>query len=776
MHRQQLEREPDYAAACEWWADLPDIWTPIGWKDHLFRFNVLWNGTILAWPDLNRRTQEWKGQGVQLTLFPSLSSAKPGGWWELPTFMQRDDGMVRQGWNDGPAPVLWSEWVSDGRLLREEIFGHVPNGKDVGTGIEPLFAWVRLSVQDACAALPLEKHCGFFLKINAPHFNRTMHIRGHWFDPVISRYPRPLTANPSAYSFKRGLRLLEPNGKVRLGLAPGQTCETSFEPHQIASTKPDPYFSDASAWLHIKMPAHVGRHVDLLIPMLPTDRKIFDRELALGYRGALAEASRYWRRKPATAARVSTPETGVNSTMAHSLKLAEIIAEKNPADGQYTLLTGSLSYADLWATPHSMACIMLLDTLGYHSVLERYLEIFRKEQGTIVAPGDCFKLHSGYLSSPKSLTSIDWISDHGALLYTIAEHALLSGNRAFIARWEEAILKACEFIQYARRLDAHDGVMGVLPPAVATDCGTKIQAAWSNGWVYKGLVTAARLLCRIGHPRAAEFGAEAEDFRAVFQEAYREKASRMPTWKDSRGRRHRFAPVSLSGDQPWETRHAFYLDGGPLFLVYAGLMEADDPLMKSTLLWFREGQPTTFLRHDSNAFQLPCLDHEMSSCEPCYSWNVFHSWQRGDRARFLEGMYSLFAGSVSRKTFVSCETRGGITGTLFSATLAICLARLAVVDDQIEEGALHLLRLVPRAWLRPDVETVFEKMPTEFGPVNLRFRLSEDERTMRVTYAAEFRVVPRRVLLHIPPLQDLKTVVVNGRKMGLARQPVPLPA
>jgi hypothetical protein len=758
--------EPNYETACGWWADLPEIWTPVGWKDHLFRFNVLWNGTILAQPDLNRRTEAWKGQGVQLAFAPL---ARPDDLERFtqkpPVFLTRDDGMVRQGWSDGAAPVLWTEWAQDGFLFRQEVFGHVPGGGDVATGVEPLFAWVRLSVHDACTELPLDARHGFLIKINAPHFRHTMSIRGHSFDAERSGYPRKLAAGSRSHSPAQGWRLLEPGGKVRLAVAPGQRGRLRFFPRARGGR---------DVFMHLALPGRAGAHVDLLVPMLPADRRTFEREMSLGYARALAEANRYWRRKPATAARVATPEPAVDETIRQSLRLAEVIAEKNPADGNRSMLSGSLCYANLWTTPHSMACVMLLDTMGHHSVVEKYLEIFRKEQGTVVAPGPSFRLHPGYLSSPKSLTSIDWLADHGALLYTIAEHALLSGDREFIGRWTEPVVRACEFIRYARGITSHPGIKGILPPAVATDRGTRIQGVWNDGWNYKGLTAAVKLLRQVGHPRAAEFAAEAADYRRAFGRALRARAAARPKWTDARGRRHPFVPAALSGDEPAETRHAFYLDAGPLFLVYAGLMDADDPLMKSTLLWFREGPQTRLLRRDSNCWQVPSLVHEMSSCEPCYSWNVFHSHRLGDRQNYLTAMYSLFAGSVSRQTCVSCETRGGITGTIFAAPLAAYLARLAVVDDQLNEDELHLLRLVPSAWLRRDRETVFERLPTEYGPVSLRWRLSRDGRTLHVKYAPRFRSAPRRVILHVPPVQGLAKVVINGRPASAALRRIAL--
>ena len=199
--------------------------------------------------------------------------------------------------------------------------------------------------------------------------------------------------------------------------------------------------------------------------------------------------------------------------------------------------------------------------------------------------------------------------------------------------------------------------------------------------------------------------------------------------------------------------------------VFSGLLPASDPLMRDTLAWFREGPQREYYRRDSLCWQVPMLDHEMSSCEPCYSWNVFHSRQLGNREKFLEGMYSLFAGSMSQQTRISCETRGGITGNVFAAPLAIYLARIALIDDECQANQLHLLRFAPLAWLKPGDEGIYDRVPTIYGPVSLRTRVSKDGTTLDVTYQAKFRVVPKKVVLLIPPMPGLKTVKVNGKKV-----------
>jgi hypothetical protein len=127
-------------------------------------------------------------------------------------------------------------------------------------------------------------------------------------------------------------------------------------------------------------------------------------------------------------------------------------------------------------------------------------------------------------------------------------------------------------------------------------------------------------------------------------------------------------------------------------------------------------------------------------------------------------MYSLFAGAFSQQTFTMCETRGGITAVT-SSQLALYLARLAVIDDQLRDDELHLLRLVPLAWLKEEPELCFTNIRTEFGPVSLRARLADSGRALQLSYTHEFVVPPKRVLLHVPPLGGLVRIVLNGEKL-----------
>ena len=163
---------------------------------------------------------------------------------------------------------------------------------------------------------------------------------------------------------------------------------------------------DKVAVLEIELDPQQAGPVDVLVPVVPCPRAIVEQECSLGYDRALAEADAYWRQVPATAARIDVPEQEITQAIRAYLKMAEVVAEKNPATGEYCSLTGAWVYADVWSTPNSMTYAMLLDPMGYHAQAERYLAIFKKRQGITVPPGKAFKPHPGYLGTPREYQAV----------------------------------------------------------------------------------------------------------------------------------------------------------------------------------------------------------------------------------------------------------------------------------------------------------------------------------------------------------------------------------
>lgn len=770
-------REINAALANEWWPPLRQVWTPIGWKDHLFRFNCFYNGLIAAEPSwilaIKNNVRPYEGLGTQLEFIPPDDYGQFYPPPRTPFFMhQRDLGLGEQGWHDSATPQLWTNWrLKQGLVVRQSVFAHVPGGVGVESATEPLYAWIRLSVEhvderSAPQSIP------FVIRIAKRHttpggvFNLRDGVVVH-VDPAQAPLRGPLQAEPNWSPDGRPVptRILAGDGNVRLATGPLPVGTVSF-----AETATKRVYD-----LTVTLPGKKGASVDLLMPMLTQPRADFDAELALGYDGALAESDAYWNETTERGARIEIPEPHMRQLLYRNQKFAEVIAEKSPDTGHYSFLSGSYAYDVLWATPSSMSHHMMLDLFGLHKTSLKYLELFRHNQGTVKPPGQAYEKHPGYFSTPAPLRSIDWTTDHGAIMTSIATHALMSGssrpgaNKAFVENWTEPMIKACEFIKDALKIENHDGVKGLMPPGVASDEGLETQAVWSQAWNYKGLALAVKMLRQIGHPRTEEFDEVREKFREAIVHAYRELMARAPKWTHPDGRKLPVPAADFTPRPPHTYQDAFLLDTGPMILVWAEVFPADDELMRSAVEFFRVGPNQQLFGVQSNSVSRAVLQHEISTCEPCYSWNIQHSWQLGDREKFLEGMYSMAIGGCSPQTFISSEHRHGIYSMMVTAAHATWCFRQSVVDDQLVEGELHLLRLMPTAWLESGFETVFENMPTVFGPITIKLTMP-DERTLQVEQSAKWRDLPKRVVLHIPPVAGIEQLTINGATHQVAGQ------
>jgi hypothetical protein len=747
-----------------WWVDPRNVWPPIGWKDHLFRFAVAYDGSLLCapagWlhkPDTQRYRQM---QNLQLTFTPSFDGNLPPLPKTYTKLFKADGGIGLQGWHeDKEAPVLWTDWpCQEGVVMRQEVFAHLRRGKAVETGVEPLYAWLRLSIPFVHPVNP-PRDFTFGIQLSQVYYDVGGDLKDSVFlaaNPPKAPFSTPLqsTSLPAIEGKNAGLRVLQ-NGMIRMLVLPGGDGEASLQ--ESTSTK-------GTYDLRVKLPARAGAHADLLVPMLPESVETLQAEADLGFGGALDEAELFWTEKPLTAARISVPEKYIEHALKRNVQFAEVIAEHNPETGDYSFLSGVYGYDALWTTPTSMVSHMFLDLLGYHDVVERHIEIYKKYQGTIKPPGPSYEMDPGYFSTPKTLTAIDWLSDHGAVLETISIHALITGKQSFLEEWLDTLLKGCDFVKRSCAKKNTGGVEGIMPPAVATDTTVPLQAIWSEAWTYKGLSTAVSLLKAIKHHRAAEFEAVADSFKQSFESSFSQRIPLEPSWTDPTGRKQQILPTNLI---PPPEHHAFddafLLDTGPLVLPWAGLFDAASPAMISFEEFFRVGPNNALRGPETGPITRAVLRHEISSCEVCYSWNIINSWRRGDRTLFLDGLYSLFLGGISPQTYINCEHRNAMYGTLFVAPTMTWALRQSVIDDKLTPGELHLLRLCPLAWIRSDEPSAFENMPTFFGVVNLRFGLSADSRTLQVTFAGKWRKKPSKTVLYCPPLQGVAHISVNGK-------------
>jgi len=767
--------------ASKYWPDQRSHWSPVSWKDHLYDFNIFYDGTILANPT---------GLGININVLPEdqifaselrvrLMTSNPCPQETVSSKSACDialmqllnpDGRHIDGWEQCKTPVYVIEHSVLGVpiVVKQKQFAHIPGGQPVRKGNEVLFLWVRFEVADIIEEINCLKEMYVCLSILAPSLIVGMGA----YNNITFNYGFGIPAYPAALHCE-GDKTLEKPCYVRHGspyqsnlfgaflygkrnrlAIPGKQKDISV---QFVRSQ---FFSPANKHLThivIKIPVKIGAKADFVYPFVPVEDYLIEKELSYGYDGALSEAEKFWASQLRTKTQIKMSELLLQGWMDNLPRLTAMIAHKLPEENWYGLPSGSYCYEAAWPTSLAMH-LYGLDFLGFGKEVEKYLEPYRMYQGQKKPASPYLEKHPGYFSTPQQLSAIDWITDHAAILWIAAEHAMLSRDTNFIKNWTLPIVKACQFICDAIDTKGHGHYEGILPPAISNDSGWCSQTVWNNAWHHKALKTASFFLKGINHPQADFFIEKAAEYRNRFREIFREVVKKSKKWKTADGTSIPLIPAVLSGGKGWELAHAFYLDTGPLVCVFGELFDADEEEMKAAIRWFREGPQWRIYRQFSSEWQPAVLDHEISSCEPCFSWNIFHSLQLEDREKFTMGLYSLFAAGASRQSFVSCETRNGVFGNCFSYGLALMLTRLCVIQEK--DNQLHLLKMAPIAFFEGK-GLRWENVPTYFGNISISARFSD--KTLNISVVKPQKKV--ETIVHIPPLQELEQLIINGKRV-----------
>ena len=263
------------------------------------------------------------------------------------------------------------------RPARQEVFAHIPGAEDVKTGIEPLFAWVRVSLGQAAS------------KTNSPPKTHvllqdlcTRHLGGHVWPVEYDVRVDALLAqvDPSTSQV----------GRVRRRCCWSRT-ETFVWPwprQRVPESRCAPWIRLPcwrSSWTRNKPATWT-----CWFPSCPAHGRSSSRSGRWVTTGHLPRPTPTGVKCRPRPPRSTCPSKRLRGPSGRISRLAEVVAEKNPATGEYCSLTGTWVYADVWSTPNSMMYAMLLDPMGYHAQAERYLAIFKKRQGVTVPPGKAF--------------------------------------------------------------------------------------------------------------------------------------------------------------------------------------------------------------------------------------------------------------------------------------------------------------------------------------------------------------------------------------------------
>jgi len=430
-----------------------------------------------------------------------------------------------------------------------------------------------------------------------------------------------------------------------------------------------------------------------------------DRPLPPGADEAMAlrkKAQEYWLHADLPYGHIQVPDAGVQALVDSSIR--NIYQAREIKEGLPAFQVGPTCYRGLWVVDGSFL-MESIAMLGRTEEARNGIKYLLKRQGK----DGGFMLIDGH-----------W-KETGIVLWAVSRHAKLTQDRQWLQSVWPNVERGFAYIQNMRKIAADDPKAPNyrLVPAGFSDGGLGERGPeYTNVyWTLAGVraaVESARWLEKT--QQADAWQKEYDDFLATFR-----KAAGRDIKTDAHG--NRCLPIYMVNGlrvPPQKAQWAF------LHAVFPGkVFASDDPLVKGNMAMLRavedEGlvQDTGWLKDGI--------------------WNYFgsfyaHAWLwLGDAPKAMDTLYA-FGNHASpllvwREEHMPQGKGAGNVGDMphnWASAEFIRLVRNCLVLERGDE--LHLLEAMPTEWTGPGVVTRLTDVATEFGPISMEIRITDDGR------------------------------------------------
>ena len=494
---------------------------------------------------------------------------------------------------------------------------------------------------------------------------------------------------------------------------------------------------DATLWIDVPAGGASEFVVKLPSPAAPEARL-----LALDYDTARAATLRFWREYVARGARFEVPDPAVNTLFRASLWHALRLPRRHGgASADIDLPYSNFAY-DQRGTPWPInqavyVDYMLYDMRGYHAISEEELAVmFRNNQ----EPDGRVK---GFAN---------WLVYTPGMLYAVAQHYLLTGDRASFERLLPQSLRAMEWCLQQLGEGISGGGDGLVEGPLNDMTGNGVWA-FSQAYLYAGLELFGRALERTGHPLAAQALAAASSLKRDIGASFGESSVRSPLVELRDGTWSPYVPSEARS--AGRLLHAWYVtdaDTGAMHLVRLGALDPRGLLTEALLN-----------DHEDNLYykQLGMAN------EPVYNPQATAYLLRDEPAAAIRAFYSYMACAFSHSVFEPVEhrwTHGQYFGPPSTDGAWFELYRNMLVRE-MDAKTLIIGQAAPRAWLADGKRTEVENAPTWFGKTGFRIDSAAARGEIRARVQLEARPTPEILLVRLrhPQSKPMRAVWLDGK-------------
>jgi hypothetical protein len=731
----------------------------IGWKEHPEEFHVTPNGAIVS-PAPNPESPGASPSAAPGFYIVPMVSFEPGS---APTLL--DPNHVSQELVDGYLPGVQSAWSRDGIKLSQLAFCTLLEGTEVKTGREPLLAFLRYALTNSQG--PARK---IFLWLN---FGQAVY--GHSLLQEPPRYPQqlsystPFVVGPAGNAVAVLLSLPKGGGAsfYPLSATPGAPAPAK-ERKETKATPGNP--RENSLCFEMDLAAGESKTIDLAIPYFALETSQLRALTAPGpsLDSRLALFRTYWKNELNRRAVFNIPEPRIDHSYRTCLANNLMLTDRSPINNFLLIHPDATHYEFVWAG--DSACILhAYDRLGYHKEAASYLEYFLARQGTRKPEGDVSSAE-GFL--PGDQPGLRWMGENGFILWAMAEHYKLSGDKEWLKRVAPAMIKSADWIirERSRTKTLVNGEKprhyGLLPKGRTSDNPEINYLYWTDNYSCGGLRGTADVLGEIGMiAEAKRLAAEADDYRACINDSIERSIVRDVDPP--------FVPLGpYKNQKPTEAELAnnWYSLCGPVYMVEMGIFDALDPKTSWT---------NATVEKYVMCSGLPTLERP-GYIDAHYVYNqALSQLLRGETEKFLWTFYSMFAYGQTRGTYSTIEGNDIFTGSSgenwdalrqpheHSNSRVLAMVRIALVLE--EQNTLHLMAGTPRGWLEPGKVIEVKNAPTYFGEISARAESQKGAKEIRYIINPPVRK-KATIVLHVRPpstFGPIKSVLVNGKRASI---------
>jgi hypothetical protein len=670
----------------------------------------------------------------------------------------RFDGGDREGavrsLEDGCLPLMRIAWRTDEvefthSLIATALLGDI-GADDVRRGDETVVLLTRLEMRNTAAG------------------PRTAFVNLRWSHEAPLELAEDGTAAIRAPGIPDGLAAVRAVISNDLP-AGGGTAGWGFRPGSPGTSTilrlESPLAPGAARTVYFKAP-----FVDLL------DREELARLRTVSFDEEAPKVLAYWKTRIGAGMTIETPSAELNDFVRANLWHILITTDRDPATGLYNQGVGTFAYK-VFANETVMIA-RSMDMRGEHREAERFLEPLIRFQGSEPLTGR-FSTKDGVFHGAGAYTHGQYAMNHGFVLWGIADHYLLSRDRAWLDRIAPALIEGCDFLIAERRSTMappgapRSPVHGLAPASSLEDVVEFQYWFATNAYFHLGLRRAGLALSEAGHAEAGRILREAELYRRDIERAAREATTLAAAVRLRDGN---WVPYPASRVGSWRhltegwIREALYPS---LHLATGRVIDPSDPLVT----WILDDLEDTIFFSAESGYGVRDVDARWFergavTLQPCLLDTPAIYLARGEVEAALRSFWNAYALLIYPDIRCFAEwaksfgTGGGpIYKTSDEARFVMWLRQLLIDED---ENRLHFGRGVPREWLEDGKEVRIERAVTAFGAAGLRLRSEADEGSIRAEVDLPSRALPAEVWLrlrHPRGLAPLRVLDGDGRPL-----------